>query len=216
MRSIVLFGSAAEGRMRATSDVNVLVVIERFDPARIDTLRDTARVVRAAVRLEPMFVLADELPLAAAAFAVKFQDIGARHVVLVGADPVATLAIPRSMIVHRVKQVLLNTTIRLRATYTLLSLREEQLARAVADAAAPMRSSAAAILSLEGKPAGSPKEALERVVADLPGSDWAGVLKQVSQAREEGVLPAGVAPALTLKLIELGTLLRHRAERVAT
>ena len=30
--SVVLYGSAAEGRMRATSDVNVVLVLARFDP----------------------------------------------------------------------------------------------------------------------------------------------------------------------------------------
>ena len=33
--SVVLYGSAAEGRMRSTSDVNVIVVLSRFDGARV-------------------------------------------------------------------------------------------------------------------------------------------------------------------------------------
>jgi predicted nucleotidyltransferase len=32
VRSIVLFGSGAEGRLRETSDVNVLVLLARFEP----------------------------------------------------------------------------------------------------------------------------------------------------------------------------------------
>ena len=31
LRSIVLYGSAAEGRLRSTSDVNVLLIVARFD-----------------------------------------------------------------------------------------------------------------------------------------------------------------------------------------
>ena len=37
--SLVLFGSAAEGRMRATSDVNLMIVLARFDPVKADRVR---------------------------------------------------------------------------------------------------------------------------------------------------------------------------------
>jgi len=215
LKSLVLFGSAAEGRMRATSDVNLLVVLAAFDRGRVDRIRDPARVAYAAVRLRPMFVLAGELPLAAEAFAVKFHDILTRRVVLVGEDPFAGLEIPRAMILHRLRQVLLNTTIRLRAVYALESLREEQLAREIAEAAAPLRASAAAILDLEGRSAPSPRAALETIAAELPG-DWKDVLDGISDAREDGRLPPGLGPPLLLRLIELATALRARVEgRVA-
>lgn len=215
LRSLVLFGSAAEGRMRATSDVNLLVVVERFQSAAVDGLREAARLAFAAVRLRTMWVRADELPLAAEAFAVKFHDMQTRHVVLHGPDPFASLAIPRERIVQRLRQVLLNATIQWRATYVLLSLREEQIAREVAEAAAPLRSSAAAILTLEGRPAASPKAALEALASEIGGRDWAPVLERLSEARERGLLPAGVAPPTLLAAIDLAEALRLRAEKLA-
>ena len=36
LEALILFGSAAEGLMRASSDVNLLVVLRRFDSDRID------------------------------------------------------------------------------------------------------------------------------------------------------------------------------------
>ena len=33
--SVVLFGSAAEGRLRATSDVNLILVLRSFDPEKL-------------------------------------------------------------------------------------------------------------------------------------------------------------------------------------
>ncbi len=42
LRSIVLFGSAAEGRLRATSDVNLMLVLRRF-LADMESLRLAAR-----------------------------------------------------------------------------------------------------------------------------------------------------------------------------
>ena len=56
LRAMVLFGSAAEGRLCATSDVNVLVVLANWTPAKLDALRDPLRNVRAAIDLSPMFV----------------------------------------------------------------------------------------------------------------------------------------------------------------
>ena len=38
--SMVLYGSGAEGRLRATSDVNIILVLSTFDPERLAQLRD--------------------------------------------------------------------------------------------------------------------------------------------------------------------------------
>ena len=128
LASIVLFGSAAEGALAATSDVNVVVVLHRFQRERVDALREPLRVAQAAIRLSPMFLLRDEIAVAAAAFAQKFADIGRRRRVLHGDDPFATMQVPRAALIARLDQVLLNLTLRLRAAYVERSLREEQLA----------------------------------------------------------------------------------------
>ena len=164
--SVVIYGSAAEGRMRATSDVNMLLVLKAFDRARADLLREPMRLAHAAVQLNAMFLLETEVPTAMEAFAVKFAGIVARHRVLFGSDPFERLDPPRDALVRRLKQVLLNLQLRLRERYVLVSLREEQLALVIADAAGPLRSSAASLLHLEGKPALPPKEALEKIVRE--------------------------------------------------
>ena len=87
LEALVLFGSAAEGLMRASSDVNLLVVLNRFDPERIDRASAILQDAAAAVELHPMFLLASELPLAGESFSVKFDDIAHRHIVLYGKDP---------------------------------------------------------------------------------------------------------------------------------
>ena len=55
--SIVLFGSAAEGQMRATSDVNVIVVLKRFAAEAAEELRGPMQVAHAAADLKAMFLL---------------------------------------------------------------------------------------------------------------------------------------------------------------
>lgn len=213
--SIVLFGSAAEGRLRPTSDVNVLLLLKRFDRARVDQLREPLRLAHATIRLAPMFVLRDELEPATRAFAVKFREIKRRHVLLHGSDPFATIEVSRASSVLRLRQELLNLALRLRQTYMLRSLREEQLVFAIADAAGPLRAAAATLIELRGEPPLPPKEALERLAREIrPGDD--GLLASISRAREQRELPAGEAGTVLLGLADLASELQRHAEKLAT
>src|SRR5262245_12306153 len=161
LRSIVLFGSAAENRLRSTSDVNVLILVRRFDASSVDALRPALEQGHAAVRLAVMWLTEDEFPSAGESFAVKFADIARRHRVLHGVDPFQGFRISRQAAFTRVRQVLLNLVLRLRASYALEREHEERLAVLIADAAGPLRASAAEILELQGSPAASGREALE-------------------------------------------------------
>lgn len=214
LRAVVLYGSAAEGRMRATSDVNVIVVLRRFDRERIDALREPFRFAAAAVELKAMFLLETELDDAAREFAQKFADIRRRRVVLYGDDPFAALDIPRDALVRRLQQVLLNLTLRLREQYVERSLREEQAAIVVAEATAPLRTAAASIVELEGGGVLPPKEALERVVQELGRGEFRDLLPHLSEAREERALPAGSAARDFFATLELARALYERARRL--
>jgi hypothetical protein len=210
LEALILFGSAAEGLMRASSDVNLLVMLRRFDPERIDKASAVLQDAAAAVELHPMFLLASELALAAESFSVKFDDIAHRHVVLYGKDPFDALTIPRVLIVKRLQQVLFNLTLRLRTLYANGRAREESLAAVIADTAAPLRRSAYAILELRGDRPSSPKVALESLAAEL-GGDWSHDLQDLSKAREDLYLDPGTAPKLILRLAELSESLRQQA-----
>lgn len=211
LRSVILYGSAAEGRLRATSDVNLLFVLSRFD-ASADTFREPFRFAVAAANIQAMFVLERELPYAAGEFAQKFADIARRHVVLHGEDLVAGLAIPREALVRRLQQVLLNLSIRLREAYLERSLREEQCAVTVAEAAGPLRAAAASILELEGHGVLPPKEALETVATEL---GRAALLPLLSQARETRTLPAGSGARTLMMVQELAAAMHERALRLS-
>jgi hypothetical protein len=115
----------------------------------------------------------------------------------------------------RLKQVLLNFILRTRERYALVSLREEQLVPVVADAAGPLRSAAALMLTLEGRTAPSPKQALETLAGEIGGARWVDALSRLSQAREQVVLPPGTGAATTLGLIDLAQALRERAEQLS-
>ena len=213
LRAVVLYGSGAEGRLRATSDVNLLLVLSAFEREKADALREPLRVAHASIRLRAMFLLDSELRPAAEAFAVKFADIIRRRRVLYGEDPFAAVSVSRGDALLRLKQTLLNLTLRLREAYVSRGLREEQLVATIADAAGPLRSCAAALLELEGRPAESPKEALRQFAASLPdGAARAEGISRISEARQEQTLAPGVAAPTLFHLIELARSMRTRAD----
>ena len=211
LRSIVLFGSAAENRLRSTSDVNVMIVVTRFDAASVDALHATLQRGHAAIRLAVMWLTEEELPAAGESFAVKFADIARRHRVLHGTDPFQGFRISRQAAITRVRQVLLNLVLRLRASYALDRDREERLAMLIADAAGPLRASAAEILELQASPATSGREALELLARSWSVPDAASVIEGISRARETRRLEPGTAPALFLKVIDFASDLHRRA-----
>lgn len=212
LRAVVLYGSGAEGKLRATSDVNLLLVLSAFDQQKADRLREPLRLAQAAIRLRAMFLLESELHPAIEAFAVKFADIMRRRRVLYGDDPFAGLSIARGDAIIRLKQTLLNLTLRLREAYITRGLREEQLVAMIADMAGPLRSCAATLLELEGRPAESPKEALHQVAATLPdGSERAEEISRISEARQNRQLAPGVAAPTLFHLIELARSMWTRA-----
>lgn len=214
LAAAVLFGSAADGQVRATSDVNLLLLLKRFTPQTADALRGSLRLAHAAIDLQVMFLLERELTQAADAFAVKFADIIARHRVLLGNDPFASLHTSRDAMLRRLRQVLLNQQVRMRERYMLLSLNEEQLAGAIADAAAPLRAAAASLAQLEGKPAQSGKQALEAFVEQLGEPALHTALQAMSTARETARLAPGQAMPAFTSLMAITERLREHAEQM--
>ena len=214
LAAAVLYGSAAEGALRATSDVNVILVLTVFDPDDAARLRDAARLAQAAINLRAMFLLREEITAAGEAFAQKFADVRRRHRVLWGEDPFGTLSVPREALRTRLNQVLLNLTLRLRAAYVERGHREEQLGRVVAESAGPLRTAAAGLLELEGRAAASPKGALEEVARTVGEPGWETTLACLSQARQTGALPPGTADATLLAVIALADRMRTRLRSV--
>src|SRR5688572_32853054 len=106
LRSVVLYGSGAEGKLRPTSDVNLILVLAAFTQQQADKLREPLRLAKAAINLRTMFLLEAELRPATEAFAVKFADIARRRRILFGEDPFASVLVSRDDAVFRLKQTL--------------------------------------------------------------------------------------------------------------
>ena len=210
--SVVLYGSGAEGKLRSTSDVNLILLLTAFDRGLADQIREPLRLAEAAIKLRVMFLLQDELQPASQAFAVKFADIARRRLVLYGEDPFASIHVSRDDAIFRLKQTLLNLTLRLREAYVSRSLREEQLSPVIANAAGPLRACASTLLELEGRPASSPKEALEQIASSSPSA--AHDVELISEARQRHTLPPGAAAPALFHLIELAHTMWARAAQL--
>ena len=160
-----------------------------------------------------MFLPEDDIPAAAAAFAIKFADIRRRRKILYGDDPFAALNVPADAMRRQVEQLLLNFELRTRAASVVNGLREEQLARIVATSAGPLRAAAGALLELRGERAASPKAALDEIAEALPDGPWAPLLALVSRARRDRTLPPGDAAPAIDRLIALGREMRRLAAK---
>jgi hypothetical protein len=213
--SIVLYGSAAESKLHATSDVNLLIVLSSFQAAKVDPLRQPLRVAQSAIQLHPMFLLQDEIIPATHAFAPKFADILRRRVILHGSDPFASVSIPRENEVRQLRQQLLNLILRLRASYVARSLRTEQLILVIAGAAGPLRVSAANLLDLEGHPAASAQQAFEQLGAELTPTNWPQTLALLNAAQDSRLSPPSEAPRLFFALLDLACLMGTRAQALS-
>jgi predicted nucleotidyltransferase len=212
LKSIVLFGSGAEGQLRATSDLNLMFVLGNINKDRLDTFREPLRLAHIAGRVAAMFILESELPMAAESFAVKFDDIGRRHRILYGKDVIGSLTISRQAKKQRLCQVLINLILRLRERYAMVSLHEEQLALVIAQTAGPLRSAAATFLELQGQQVISPKEALELFVKNQNNADWASSLEYLSQVRQSAALPPGAAAGVIFNLIAIAASIHSQAQ----
>lgn len=192
-----------------------MLVLVAFDRAKAEALREALTAAQAAIKLNVMFVLEQELQPAAEAFAPKFADILRRRRVVTGADPLLGISVPRAALLARLRQILLNLALRLREAYVSHGTRPEQLARIISQAAAPLRTSAASLIELEGGALLPPKEALEQVTASLGDRDWLPVLKNISRARERGLLTIDEAESTLLAAIDLAQRMRARAAAIS-
>ncbi len=214
LKSIVLYGSGAEGRLGPASDVNVVLVLTSFDVAKAASLRNAFAAAHAAIQLTAMFLLEAEIGAAMESFGQKFSDIARRHRVIYGEDPFASVSVPRAAVILRLKQVLLNLTLRMREAYVEQGSTPERISELIADWAGPLRSCAATLLEVEGQPAAAPKEALINFAAGLEGPGWDEVMNHISEARHRRMLTAGAGDVTLIRMIELAARLRARAASI--
>jgi Nucleotidyltransferase domain len=118
LTSVILYGSAATGELHAGhSDLNILCVLARMEPAELAQLSPPSRWWTKKGHPAPLLFTLEELRHAADVFAIEFLDIRESHRVLFGPDPFPTLDIPLTLHRHQVERELRQNLIRLRESY---------------------------------------------------------------------------------------------------
>lgn len=212
LASVVLYGSAAEGRMGPASDVNLLLVLRAHSAEAGARLREPFLAAEAAVRLRAMFVLESELASVAELFAQKFADIRRRHRVIFGRDLISGIRISRSAQIFRLRQVLMNLALRLREASIARSGRSVQVSRILADALGPLRASAATLLELEGAKSGDAMAALQ-TVAETCGPQSGAVIAQLIETHAGREITGDPGDVL-FQVSELARCMFERANRL--
>ena len=212
--SAVLFGSAADGSLRKLSDVNLILVLRRYDPARAQQVRNDLATAEAAILLRVMFLVQDEIPAACEAFAQKFSDILRRRVVLLGSDPFDGVSVPHVAQVRHLRQVLLNLLLRLREIHAGNESGSRSSLNMLADSTGALRSSAVLLLVLEGADAPKPKQALLNVAEQVTPGKFAGPLTKLSRLRETATLSDADAREVMIAMMELAAAMHLRAAAI--
>ncbi|MES1195528.1 MAG: nucleotidyltransferase domain-containing protein [Steroidobacter sp.] len=209
--SIVLFGSTAEGRLRPASDVNLIVVLNRFDDAIVNAWKPALEVNVAEIDLQLMFLLKDELREASEASAIRFSDILMRRRVLFGNDPFESLNISREARIHGVQQMLFDLILRLR--HATLVLDEDGQTHVIVDSIGPLRSITMVLLQLDGRHVQSPREGFT-MLADQLGTEWCAVIEHLSEMYEQGLVVESNISHILNRMLALVTLLYQRSRKL--
>lgn len=156
--SCCLYGSAVRGNAIAgVSDVNLLIVLERSDPAAQDAV---ARAIGARRGIDPFVLESEGFVRSVRAFAAKFSSIQRNYRVLWGADPLAEITLDPALEKFLCEQALRNLRLRLAYSYVTRA-RHQTHGRFMIRSITPLFLRLSEIVRLQGQ--GLPVEFGERV-----------------------------------------------------
>lgn len=115
LSSVVVYGSYAAGRWVAgSSDINVLILLDRCEPAALKSFGEHGRRFLQKHRITPLVLTVGEFSSSADVFPMEYMDIIARHRVLFGADPTTHVEFSRANLRHQLEHQLRGTMVSLR------------------------------------------------------------------------------------------------------
>jgi predicted nucleotidyltransferase len=115
LHSVVLYGSTARGDYeKASSDLNLIVVLENLEPPTLEALEPAFTRWRKAGQPFPSIFSPTLIAESADVFPIEFFDISRRRIVLHGKDPFAELEIHVDHLRHQCERELREKMMRLR------------------------------------------------------------------------------------------------------
>lgn len=115
LKSVILYGSAATDEFHAKhSDLNILCVVGKADPAHLEALHGPVESWIRRGQRPPLVFTLDELRRSADVFTIELLDIKSRHRVLYGENVLAEISVPLQYHSIQVERELRTDWLRLR------------------------------------------------------------------------------------------------------
>jgi len=152
--AVVLYGSAARGEhIAGFSDLNVLVIGESLDLARLEALGRAFDPLKPLTRTPPLLWTLAEWARSADVFPIEIVDMQIARRVVVGEDPVAPLTVASADLRPALERELRGKLIRLRQGYAAYGGNPADLGRLAVRTVGTMAVLMRATLVLAGEPA---------------------------------------------------------------
>jgi predicted nucleotidyltransferase len=147
--SVVLYGSAVAGDfVRAVSDFNLLIVLEKIRPRDLRAAQAPMREWRRMGNPLPVYFTRSELQTASDVFPIEFHQMRKARKVLYGEDLLANLNISTEFLRHQTEYELRSKLIQLRRHYIPASVSVERLANLMSESLVSFSSLFRAVLLL--------------------------------------------------------------------
>lgn len=118
IKAILVFGSAAvDDYLDQSSDVNLLVVLEKIDLSTLDAVRAVMKKIGHANMAVPLLMTSDHLRTSSDVFPIEFYEIKEKHRILYGEDCFADLKIGSGNLRHECEHELKGRVMRIRQSF---------------------------------------------------------------------------------------------------
>lgn len=187
--SAVLYGSVARGDyFPATSDINLLLVLDEAGPATLRALQPAFEAWRARTPEPPLILSRAEWARASDVFPIELTDMQAAHRILRGSDPLMGAVVHRADLRRALEGELRGKLLRLRQGYTLLAQHPAELGRLAVSSAPTALVLFRCLLTLAGRPAADPADARGIVTASAASAGFPAdpVLEVVTHRGDTG------------------------------
>lgn len=175
LKAVILYGSAATNEFHSNhSDLNVLCLLDRMDAAGMEALHTPVEWWIGQGHRPPLVFTFDELIRFADIFTIELLDMKSHHRILFGEDVLAGISVPLHHHSLQVERELRTDWLRLRQAILVVPRKPKAyLELMVSSFSAFAALFHHALIALGETPAGSKREAIERI-ARFAGADPGG------------------------------------------
>ena len=188
LASVILYGSAADGEFHSRhSDLNLLCIVNSADAKHIEALHSPVEWWTKEGHRPPLVFTLEELRRSADVFAIELLDMKSLHKVLAGVDVLTDISVPLRFHAIQVERELRTDWLRLRQAILAAPKKSKVYQELMVSSFSPFVALFRhALIALGEPPAGSKREAIERIAkfANADPSAFYAILEHREGKRE--------------------------------